>query len=436
MKTIQRALQSVIRALPDGSLPVAVGLVLSGITTYAFLAIAARALGPEQYAPLSGLWSLLFLVAPAAFVPLEQETGRALAARRVLGLGGRSLLRRIAAIALVLWGTVVVLALAASPVLMDRIFDDEILLFGGLLFGVTTYAGSHIVKGATSGADQFKAYGGVLGAEGVIRVVLCIVLAVAGVDTPGPYGMIVGISPLVALAYYPRRLELVQDDGPQPAWWATIKAVGHLFLGAVFGALLLNAGPVAIKAISTPDQRVLVSRFLAGLVVARVPLFLFQAIQVALLPKLSALAATKQHNEFAIRVRRLLLVVLGLGLGTTTGAVTIGPPLILAVFGRGFEIPRGDLVLLGLAATAYMVALTFAQALIAHNEHHRATIGWFLGCAVFGIALVPETALLFRAERALLIGSLTAAASLAAMFLSVRAAAMHDVSEEEVALLP
>lgn len=436
MKTIQRALQPVIQALPDGSLPVAVGLVLSGATTYAFLAIAARALGPEQYAPLSGLWSLLFLVAPAAFVPLEQETGRALAARRVLGHGGRSLLRRIAVVALGLWVTVVVLALTASPVLMNRIFDDDVLLFAGLLFGVTTYAGSHIVKGATSGADEFTSYGGVLGAEGVVRLVLCAALAITHVRSPGPYGLVVGISPLVALAYYPRRLRLIREDGPTPEWGPTVRAVGHLFLGALFGAVLLNAGPVVIKAISTPAQRVLVSRFLAGLVVARIPLFLFQAIQVALLPKLSALAATKQHTEFAVRVRRLLVVVLGLGLGTTTAAVTIGPPLILAVFGRGFEMPRADMVLLGLASTCYMVGLTFAQALIAHNEHRRATFGWFLGCALFAISLVPETALLFRAERALLVGSMAAAASLAAMFLSVRAAAMHDVAEEEVALLP
>lgn len=432
---IPRVLKAVLKALPDGSISVGVGLVLSGLTTYAFLAIAARALGPEQYAPLSGLWSLLFLVAPAAFVPLEQETGRALAARRVLGRGGRALLRRVSAIALGLWLFVCILAISSYPVLMDRIFDDNILLFMGLLAGVSTYAGSHIVKGTTSGADLFGAYGGVLAAEGILRLGLCIGLAVAGVDRPGPYGFVVGISPLIALVFFPFRATIVVEEGPAPGWWSTLRAVGHLFLGAVFGAALLNAGPVVVKAISTPSERVLVSRFLAGLVIARVPLFLFQAIQVALLPKLSALAATGQHSEFSVRVRRLLVFVTALGVGTTAAAITVGPPIMSTVFGKGFELGRADLAWLGIASTAYMIGLTFAQALIAHNEHHRATVGWFVGCVVFAISLVPEAPLLLRAERALFAGSMAAAAVLAVMFFAVRASAMHEVVESDVALL-
>ena len=46
------------------------------------LVLSARALGHEAYAPLSVLWALVFLVGPGFFLPIEQEIGRALAARR------------------------------------------------------------------------------------------------------------------------------------------------------------------------------------------------------------------------------------------------------------------------------------------------------------------------------------------------------------------
>ena len=56
---------------------------------YGFLVVAARALGTARFAPLSVFWALLFVCGPGFFLPLEQETGRAIAARRVRGEGGR-----------------------------------------------------------------------------------------------------------------------------------------------------------------------------------------------------------------------------------------------------------------------------------------------------------------------------------------------------------
>src|SRR5581483_1853278 len=72
--------------LPEGTLAVGAGLIVSGITSYGFLAISARALGPERYAPLGVLWALTYVVCPGVFLPLEQEVGRALSTRRAKGL--------------------------------------------------------------------------------------------------------------------------------------------------------------------------------------------------------------------------------------------------------------------------------------------------------------------------------------------------------------
>ena len=66
--------------LPEGTLSVGAGLIVSGITSYGFLAISARALGPEKYAPLGVLWALTYVVCPGVFLPrpeTELVAGRA-----------------------------------------------------------------------------------------------------------------------------------------------------------------------------------------------------------------------------------------------------------------------------------------------------------------------------------------------------------------------
>ena len=77
--------------LPKGTMAVGVGLILSGITSYGFLSLSARALGPEEYAPLGLLWTAMFLLGPGLFLPVEQEVSRALAERSAQGEGGAPL---------------------------------------------------------------------------------------------------------------------------------------------------------------------------------------------------------------------------------------------------------------------------------------------------------------------------------------------------------
>src|ERR1700759_616861 len=97
----QRA-QNLIAALPlpDGTLAVGVGLVVSGITTYLFQILAFRGLSKPDYGALNALWVFVFVLAPGIFLPVEQEVGRALASRRTHGIGGAPVVRRAGIIGL------------------------------------------------------------------------------------------------------------------------------------------------------------------------------------------------------------------------------------------------------------------------------------------------------------------------------------------------
>src|SRR5205807_10293590 len=69
-------------SLPEGTPWVGAGLAVLGLTAYGFLILSARAVGPRRYASLSALWAAVYLAGPGFFLPLEQEVGRAVAARR------------------------------------------------------------------------------------------------------------------------------------------------------------------------------------------------------------------------------------------------------------------------------------------------------------------------------------------------------------------
>src|SRR3954454_13903735 len=78
---------------------VGVGLVVLGISNSVYLVVTAIAVGPVEFASVSTLWTLVYTFGIGAFLPFEQELGRALAHRGGLGQGGAPVVARVAAAA-------------------------------------------------------------------------------------------------------------------------------------------------------------------------------------------------------------------------------------------------------------------------------------------------------------------------------------------------
>ena len=77
------------------------------------------------------------------------------------------------------------------------------------------------------------------------------------------------------------------------------------------------------------------------MLLARIPLFLFQAVQAALLPRLSRLAARNEIAEFRSGFARLMKLVLLVGVVGTAGAFLLGP-LVIETFYDADAEPRDD----------------------------------------------------------------------------------------------
>ena len=394
--------------LPEGTAPVGIALLIGGVATYAFFKIGTWAVGgDEEFKPISSLWFATFALAPGFFLPLEQELGRALSHRRAIGQGGRPVVHRIVRLGALLVTVVLLAILAVSPLIATNYFDGDWVMLVALMVAFASYAPAIMARGICSGMGRFNAYAMIIGSDGVVRILMCVGLAVVGIEAAGAYGFAVALAPLVGFGFVTARGSLRTADGPEAEWKEVTPNLGWLLLGSVFAAILLNAGPIATTILAEPDQAEQVTQFAYGVLLARIPLFMFQAVQAALLPRLSRLAARGELGEFRAGLRRLLVVVLVVGVVGTIGALLLGPFVIDIVYGA--DLSGRTLAMLALGSACYMVALSLAQAVIALKGHAYVAIGWIIGVIAFVLGTWLFSDDLFkRVEFGLLISSVAA----------------------------
>ena len=371
--------------LPEGTAPVGAALLIGGVATYAFFKIGTWAVGgAEEFNPISSLWFATFALAPGFFLPLEQEIGRALSHRRAMGEGGRPVVHKIGRLATGLVIVVLFAILAASPLIASNYFDGDWVMLLALMASFAAYVPAIIARGICSGTARFRSYAIIIGSDGVVRIMLCVGLALIGITNTGYYGFAVALAPLVGLGVVWRRGSLRTAEGPEAPWSEVTQNLGWLLLGSVFAAVLLNAGPIATTILAEPGQESEVTQFAYGVLLARIPLFLFQAVQAALLPRLSRLAARNELGEFRAGLKRLLMVVLVVGVVGTLGALVLGSFVIKVVYDA--DLTGKTLAMLALGSACYMVAISLAQAVIALKGHAYVAVGWGVGVVVFVLA--------------------------------------------------
>ncbi|MBV1893219.1 MAG: hypothetical protein KUG57_04170 [Ilumatobacteraceae bacterium] len=413
--------------LPEGTIPVGISLLIAGVATYAFFKVGNVAVGgDEAFEPIAALWFATFAIAPGFFLPLEQELGRSIAHRKAIGQGSLPVVRKLVWLGAIIAGLVVLVIVLASPLITSSYFDGDWFMVIALVATIAGFAPAHLARGICSGSGRFTEYAVILGSDGVVRILLCVVLAIIGVSAAGAYGMVIAISPLFAVAYVYRRGGLRTEQGPPADWGEVTPNLGWLLLGSVFAAGLLNAGPIAASLLASEDQDGLVTEFSYGVLIARIPLFLFQAVQAALLPRLSRLAARGQFDEFRSGLRRLMIVVVIVGFLGTLGAYLLGSWAIDVVYEA--DLSGRTLALLALSSACYMLALGTAQAVIALRGHALVALGWGIGVVGFVLGTWLSSDQVFRRiEIGLLISSLAALISFGlALRYKLRSGAVAD----------
>ena len=405
----------------------AIGLVITGLSAYAFLSLTRYGLGTDASTPVNQLWFATFILAPGFFLPVEQEVGRALAHRRALGEGGLPVLRKAALLALGLLAIVGIFLLTVEPVPHQELFDGSWVLFGCLLLAFAGYALGHFLRGTFAGTGRFQQYGLFMASDGLIRFTACAVLAVTGVTFLGD------VRPPRRHPAVPRRLHRParqlppHDRGPsgglgrahaEPGL-ARRRLGGRGRAGQRRAARGQAAGRrhperhrvrVQLRGAGGPGAAVHVPGRAGGAAAEAGPPGRPGPLR-RLPPGVPPADAGRRGR------RRWSGVVL---------AATIGPAVLEIVFNA--TVGRRTLTLLALGSGMYMIGLGIAQAVIALHGHAWAAVGWIAGLATFiVVTAVASHDLLLRVELGLVAGSLTAMATFAyALHVKLRDGAQAD----------
>lgn len=394
--------------VPEGTWAVGGGLIILAFSAYGFQILAAKRLSDPDFTSLNVLWAMVFVFSPGVFQPLEQEVGRALSARRALGQGGGPLVKRAILLGGMLALAVAVACAAAYAPIVDHLFNGKAALLVALLIGLVCYYISYITRGTLSGNGRFRAYGILYGSEGSVRIAACMVLFAIGVKSVGLYGFALAAPPVFSVLIALRGQHDLMPPGPEAPYSELSGALAWLLIGSVLAQLLSYASVLGVQLLAHDNQKDLTSHFITGLFIARVPLLLFQAVQAALLPKLAALASAGQHRDFRAGMYRLIAAVAVLCTTGTIAATIIGPWAGKKLFADKWDLGNRDMFLLTLAATAFILALTLAQGLIALRAYKENAFGWVVGIAGFVVAVALGHDLILRNELGFLFGGVSA----------------------------
>ena len=397
--------------LPFGTSWMFWGLVVNGLTTYGYLVVARRALGDDGYGGLAVLWALVNLGGYGLFQPLEQEVARATADRASRGVGSAPVLRRAGVLGAVLFVLVTAGVLAAWPLGLDSLLDRRPELLAALVLALAAFAVTQLVRGILGGRHLFDRYAWYFVVEGGARMVLAVVLAVAGVAAVGAYGLVIAFG-LVAAAVAAAGLHRpFVHPGPPASYRELTPALGFLLIASIGEAFILNVGPVALDIVAGDELGAdAPGVFLNGMLIARVPLFFFQAVKASLLPSLATLAGRGDLVGFRNMQLKIVAAVGAVAVTTTAIAAVAGPPIVRLVFGD--ELGRSDMTLLAASGGGLMLMLSLALGLVALGQTRLAVAGWIAGVVAFAAVISFDFEPFLRVELALvaavLAGSLVA----------------------------
>lgn len=401
-----------------GSLYLLLGVGAAGVLTYLFQFVSGRALGPERYGVLMVLWSATFLTAQVLWTGVTQVLGKHIAEREARGERWEQVFAGARRLQIVL-ALVFLAASALGGRVLAGFFGDPFIA-AAFVAAVAGYALSYFRRGVLSGHRQFARLSGVFVLEAGSRFLIAAALLLAGWGTLGPAAGI-ALAPLVSVLFIrPAGVSRPETQGEPFDMAGALRFAGPVLVCQACAQVLANGGPLLITGIGGADAAAQAGLLGAGLILTRAPQYVLSPAISNLLPHLSRFVAQGDEAGFDRFVARAVGAMVLMG-GAIVGGAALFGELAIGLFGRGFRLERGLLVVLAVVAAAYLVSELLNQALFARNLPRLAAACWLLGVAVTGAATwLLRTGLLERVAYALALGTAATAVALAAAHMAAR----------------
>jgi O-antigen/teichoic acid export membrane protein len=378
-----------------GAKILSIGIASTGLVTFAYFSVASYALNDPDYARISLLWSVLFVIVSVIYRPIEQLLSRTIAGRRARGLHSGHPIRTPLLIQAGFALAFLAVALVLRTTIEDRLFDGSAALYWVLVLGGLAYAASYFARGWLAGHQWFGLYGALVFMEATSRLLFAVAVAIGIASGQSVVAMGMAAAPFVSLVVVPlafsRRPKVTA--APEPDEEELDLARGGRFAVAVLAIMaaeqtLLNAGVLTANATATNSA--VAGYVFNALLIARAPLQLFQAIQGSLLPHLTGLEATEGREQFDRAIRITILAIAGFAGAVALGLLAVGPFAMGLLFKDAATYGRFGLAAVALGMGAHLAAGTLNQAALARDHAAAAAAAWLVTAVAFvGWMLLP-----------------------------------------------
>lgn len=345
---------------------VAVATSVMNVATYGYTMIAARLVGPKEYGAFVACLGLALVVQVVAYGL------QAAAARRIAVDGGSvaTIQRIVLALGARVSLVVGVVLVVATP-LVDRLLNlDDLLLASlvGLAAIPLTFAGAQ--AGVLQGEKRWGALAAFYLAGGLPRLLVGTALVVWRPDATSAFlGVLVGLCFPVVVGWWVlrgRRPEPAAPDPDHSARAVLVEAAHNMQALLAFYALSSVDIVLARQVLSEHDAGL----YAAGLIMAKVMLFLPQFVVVIAFPDM----ATADGRRRAL-VRSLVLVG-GLGLVVVAGAKLLSGIAMVFVGGADFAEVEGALWVFAVLGTVLAMLQLQVYAAIARQGRRAVVLVW------------------------------------------------------------
>jgi lipopolysaccharide/colanic/teichoic acid biosynthesis glycosyltransferase len=381
---VHRSTQALVRYRGDGTLDVVAGSFVAGVAAYLYQMLGGRVLGAADFAPVSALLTVHFLVFVVILLPVEQVVIRRLTLDRTApGIPVAALTAAVAA---------GLAAGAFAAATRDRFFGGDLRFVLVVIAGVATHTLFAVARGYLAGNSRFRSYGMASGAAALVRLAISGVVLVL---VPGGLGLGIALvaGPLVVAAWRPFSPGVDETDH-SPVARVDPGVTGGLLSGLVLAAAasqsLLLAGPLIVGALG--GGAATISVVFATFTLFRAPLTFGYNLVARVLPSFTEMAVAGRHDDLARWTRRLAAGAAVLGAVGAVVAGRIGPAVVAAAFGPDFR-PEGDFS--AVVACGVVLAgggLFIGQVFVARGDVGRLAAAWMFGAGAGLAALAMPIA--------------------------------------------
>jgi O-antigen/teichoic acid export membrane protein len=378
----------------------AIGVGLTGAITYVYFFIASHVLSKPDYGEITVVWSAVFITVSTLYRPVDQLLSRHISERLEKGESPREPTVVATKIQLGLAAGFAALALIFRGPIEDGLLSGNETLYWVFLLAVLFYAASYFARGYLAGHRRFGLFSTMILSESVFRTSFAVLVAVGLLSGQSAVAIGIVAAPSLSLLVVPVAFAWQARGGstaPAPtAQGAREKgdefSLGHGtgFVSAVLVIMLgeqvfLNAGPLIVRGLEGAAAAGFIFNVL---MIARVPLQLFQAVSTSILPHLTSLHTSEEPDsevEFHRSVRMVLAAIAAFTAVVALAVLVAGPQLMQLAFSDKFSYDRAGLLLVTLGMGLYLSSVTVNQACLAQGQVRRASARW-AGCAAFFVA--------------------------------------------------